>query len=314
MALVMQALTLGKTTLQIPPLGIGCWAWGDRFFWGFGRNYNENDVKEAFDSSLAAGINFFDTAEVYGQGRSERLLGEFVHQTHQPVVIATKFFPFPWRLKKTALLHALQDSLKRLNLEQVDLYQIHSPFPPISIETWAEGLVLAVQSGLARAVGVSNYNAEQMQRAVETLSKYGIPLASNQVDYSLLDRKVELNGLLKTCQDSGVTLIAYSPLGQGVLSGKYSPENPPPGVRGRRYNRAFLEKIQPLLRLLRDFGRAHIGKTPSQVALNWVIQKGAVPIPGAKNARQAQDNAGALGWQLSVEEVVALDEASAKIG
>lgn len=313
MALDMHALTLGKTTIQIPPLGIGCWSWGDRFFWGFGRNYNEKDVKEAFDSSLAAGINFFDTAEVYGQGRSERLLGEFFHQTNQPVLIATKFFPYPWRLNKTALLRAIQGSIRRLNLERVDLYQIHTPFPPVSIETWAEGLAMAVQNGLARAVGVSNYNTGQMQRAVETLAKYDIPLASNQVDYSLLDRKVELNGLLKTCQDSGVTLIAYSPLGQGVLSGKYSPENPPPGVRSRRYNRAYLEKIQPLLRLLRDFGRAHIGKTPSQVALNWVIQKGAVPIPGAKNARQAQDNAGALGWQLSVDEVAALDEASLRI-
>ncbi len=223
-------IALGATDLRISPLGIGAWSWGDRLFWGFGRGYQQIDVQEAFDTSLEAGINFFDTAEVYGQGRSERLLGEFIHRPHtgsahpsrgslQPV-IATKFMPYPWRLRQSSMQKALQASLKRLAVESVDLYQIHWPLPPLSVETWAEGLARIVQAGLARAVGVSNYSELQMRRTYLTLQKHGIPLASNQVEYNLLNRKAESNGLLKACHEMNVTLIAYSPLAMGALSGK----------------------------------------------------------------------------------------------
>lgn len=306
-------VSLGSTDICISPLGIGAWAWGDRMTWGFGRGYNEQDVQEAFQSSLAAGITFYDTAEVYGQGRSEKLLGQFLAASGQTAVVATKFFPYPWRLTKGTLPRALRGSLKRLGLEKVDLYQVHWPFPPAPVETWAAGLAEAVQAGLTRAVGVSNYNEEQIRRAYAVLARHSIPLASNQVEYHLLNRKVEFNGLLKACQEMKVSLIAYSPLAQGILTGKYSPEKPPPGIRGRRYNRELLEKVQPLVRQLRDTGRAHDGKTPAQVALNWLICKGTIPIPGAKNLRQAQDNAGALGWRLTEDEVAALDETSAKL-
>jgi len=306
-------IPLGRTKIQIPRLGVGTWAWGDRRFWNYGQGYNDADIRAAFDASLAAGVNLFDTAEMYGNGRSERFLGSFLLGADAPVIVATKFFPFPWRLSKSALLHALHNSLERLNLQKVDLYQIHWPFPPVAVETWAEALAQAVQQGLAQAVGVSNYSAEQMRRASVTLAKHDIALASNQVEYSLLKREVEQNGVLKTCQELGVTLIAYSPLAQGVLTGKYSPEHPMPGVRGWRYSRAALEKVQPLLRLMTETGAAHGGKTIAQVALNWTICKGTVPIPGAKNARQAQDNLGALGWRLSEAEVAALEDASEKI-
>jgi len=306
-------IRLGKTDIQIPHLGIGAWAWGDQRFWNFGQGYGEVDIRAAFDASLEAGVNFFDTAEVYGSGRSERYLGSFLLGASKPVIVATKFFPFPWRLTQATLLHALRGSLERLNLQQVDLYQVHQPFPPVAIETWAEALAQAVQQGLTRAVGVSNYSAEQMQRASAALAKHGIALASNQVEYSLLNRKAEQSGLLKTCQELGVTLIAYSPLAQGVLTGKYFPEHPLPGIRGWRYSRALLEKAQPLLRLMGESGEAHGDKSVAQVALNWTIRKGAVPIPGAKNEKQVRDNLGALGWQLSEAEVAALDDASEKI-
>jgi len=309
----LEKVLLGKTGIQITPMGVGAWSWGDRMFWSFGRGYDAKDVHEAFTTSLEAGINFFDTAEAYGSGKSERMLGSYLSGLEPPIVVATKFMPFPWRLTKGALLKAIHSSLKRFSLERVDLYQIHWPFPPVPIETWAEALGEAVQQGLTRAVGVSNYNEDQMRRAYAVLAKRGIPLASNQVEYHLMNRKVEMNGLLKACQELNITLIAYSPLAQGVLTGKYSPEKPLPGVRGRRYNRAYLEKAQPLLAQMREIGRAHDGKSISQVALNWCICKGTVPIPGAKNARQAVENAGALGWQLSEAEVTALDEASAKL-
>jgi len=305
-------IKLGKTEIKIHPLGIGAWSWGDRMMWNFGGSHTEEDIRAAFETSLAAGIDFYDTAEAYGRGKSEMYLGKFLKESGAQVVVATKFMPYPWRLTKAALLKALKNSLKRLNLEQVDLYQVHWPFPPAPIETWAEGLADAVQAGLARSVGVSNYNEDQMRRAYAVLTKRGVPLASNQVEYHLLNRKVEFNGLLSACQQLGITLIAYSPLAQGVLTAKYTPEKPLPGLRGRRYSRSFLVRAQPLLQRMREIGRNHESKTPAQVALNWLICKGVVPIPGAKNARQAQENIAALGWRLTEEEVVALDEASAE--
>lgn len=175
-------IPLGKTEVQIPRLGTGTWAWGDRQYWNFGHGYSDADIRAAFDASLAGGVNFFDTAEMYGSGRSERYLGSFLLGANSPVVVATKFFPFPWRLTKGTLLHALRNSLERLNLQRVDLYQVHFPTPIRAVETWAEALAQAVQQGLARAVGVSNYNADQMCRASTVLAKHGIPLASNQVE------------------------------------------------------------------------------------------------------------------------------------
>jgi aryl-alcohol dehydrogenase-like predicted oxidoreductase len=305
-----ERIQLGQSELLISPIGTGAWSWGDWFFWGFGRQYQEGDVAGAFTTSLQGGINFFDTAESYGRGRSEIFLGQFIQSSAQPVVVATKFIPYPWRLWKGQLIQALKASLKRLNMPSVDLYQVHWPFPPIPVETWAEGLADAVEMGLARTVGVSNYNEEQMRRAFSTLAWRGVHLASNQVEFNLLKRKVELNGLLKACQDLGVALIAYSPLAQGGLTGKYTPDNPPPGMRGRRFSRQYLEGMQPLLRQMQEIGEAHDGKTPAQVAINWCICKGAVPIPGAKTARQAGENAGSLGWRLDDEEVAELDTTS----
>jgi aryl-alcohol dehydrogenase-like predicted oxidoreductase len=303
-------IPLGKTGLQVPPMGTGVWAWGDRTYWGYGRSYQEADVRQAFDCLIKAGLNFFDTAELYGNGLSERILGRFVQETGAQVITATKFMPYPWRIRQNSLLTALQNSLKRLQMEQVDLYQIHQPLPPRRVEVWAQALAEAVKAGLTRAVGVSNYNEEQMRRAADVLGRYGIPLASNQVEYSLLMRKVEKNGLLRLCQDMGITLIAYSPLGMGLLTGKYTAQNPPPGIRGKRYSRQGLEKLQELTGLLREIGQGHGGKTPPQVALNWTICKGTFPIPGAKNARQAEENAGALGWSLTPDEIQALEQAA----
>ncbi len=307
-------LPLGKSGLEISALGLGAWQWGDRFVWSYGRGYGAEDVRQAFEVSLAAGINWVDTAEIYGMGTSERLLGEFMRQTSAKVLVATKFMPFPWRLSPKALRRALRASLERLGLPSVDLYQIHFPLPPLAVETWAEALADVVQEGLARAVGVSNFDERQMRRAYSALVKRGVPLASNQVPFSLLNRKVEQNGLLQACQELGVTLIAYSPLAQGLLTGKYTPQRLPPGSRGRMISRSYLERIQPLIETLREIGQAHGGKTPAQVALNWVLCKGAVAIPGAKNARQAQDNAGALGWRLTPDEVATLDALSLKVG
>ncbi|MEJ5202129.1 MAG: aldo/keto reductase [Anaerolineales bacterium] len=293
--------------------GIGCWAWGDRMVWGYGRGYSEDDLRAAFAHALELGITFFDTAEVYGLGLSEKLLGKFIRESGVSVKVATKFMPFPWRLSRSSLMRALRNSLKRLGLSRVDLYQIHFPLPPLTVETWMTAMLDAHQAGLTAAIGVSNFNRQQTQRAYEMLARHGVTLASNQVEYHLLNREIEKNGLLKLCQELGVTVIAYSPLAMGLLTGKYTAENPPHGTRGGRYSRKYLERIQPLILQLRRIGANHDDKTPAQVALNWVLCKGALPIPGAKTFEQVEQNAGALGWRLSDEEVQILDEISEQV-
>jgi len=270
-------------------------------------------LRKVFQFNLDTGINFFDTAEIYGQGRSESFLGKFLRETDKPVKIATKFMPYPWRLRRQALVRSLRNSLKRLGRDQVELYQMHQPIPPVTIETWMEAMTEAYQAGLIQAVGVSNYNRDQTQRAYAALMRQGIQLASNQVEYHLLDRRIEKNGLMKLCQELGVAIIAYSPLAQGMLTGKYTPDNPPPGFRGSKYSRKFLTQIQPLIAALRKIGAEHAGKTPAQVAINWTICKGTISIPGEKNLRQAEQNAEALGWSLTEEEVAQLDAISDRV-
>jgi aryl-alcohol dehydrogenase-like predicted oxidoreductase len=304
---------LGPNGPQIGTLGIGTMAWGARTLWGYGRDYTDIDLLAAFRIALNAGITFYDTAEVYARGLSERLLGHFVNEADADVVVATKYFPFPWRFGRGKVIKALRSSLERLGMNQLGLYQIHWPVPLVSVETLMEGLADAVEEGLTTTVGVSNYNLEKMRRAREALARRGVPLASNQVQYSLVHRHPESSGLLDACHESGVTLIAYSPLGQGVLTGKYTPDNPPPRIRSRRYNKEFLARLQPLIGLMREVGETHGDKTPAQVALNWVIAKGALPIPGAKNARHAEENVGAIGWSLTHDQVAALDAAAQEL-
>ena len=302
-------IRLGQTAIEVSPMGLGTWAWGDRLVWGFGRGYGEPEVKSAYRASRASGVDFFDTAEIYGQGRSERILGQLAREEQGRIFLATKFFPYPWRPYRGALVPALRGSLRRLGVSRVDLYQIHFPFPPLSVESWMESMADAVELGLTLAVGVSNYSVRQMERAHAALARRGVPLMSNQVEYSLLQRGPERSGLMQTCRDLGVTLIAYSPLGMGLLTGKYGPGRPPPLSRRRRAG-GLLDQIGPLLDVLRQIGQDHGGKAPAQVALNWTMAKGTLPIPGAKNERQAVENAGALGWSMTADQVARLDAAS----
>ncbi|HEU0296666.1 MAG TPA: aldo/keto reductase [Anaerolineales bacterium] len=293
-------------------LGLGAWQWGDRLVWQFGNGYGDEEVRKAFQVSMQEGIRFVDTAEIYGSGRSERLLGRFIKETDQPVLVATKFFPYPWRFSSRTLVNALKASLERIGIESVDLYQIHWPSLTMNTDRLMEGLAECVKSGLTRTVGVSNFGHNRMLASYSALARHGIPLAANQVHYSLLSRGAEKKGILARCQELGIRMIAYSPLEQGLLTGKYDDAHPPSGTRARRYA-ALLPKLPPLLKLLTQIGQDHGGKSNAQVALNWVICKGAMPIPGAKTDTQALENAGALGWRLTDEEVARLDEVSGQI-
>jgi aryl-alcohol dehydrogenase-like predicted oxidoreductase len=303
-------ITLGQSDIQVSPVGLGVWAWGARFYWG---NFSRSDLEAAYDATISGGITFIDTAEVYGMGRSERFVGEFRTRSDSKPIIASKFYPFPWRFGKGQLIGALRASLKRLGVDRVDLYQIHSPALIMPIDTWVSALADAVHMGLAWLVGVSNYNVGETQRAFDILKARGVHLTSNQVHYSLLYRNPEKSGLLDLCKKLGITLIAYSPIEQGVLTGKYTPDNPPSGARRTRYPREYLAKIQPLVGLLTEIGQAHGGKTPGQVAINWTVAKGTLPIPGARDRRQAEEIAGTLGWGLTPDEVSALDQASDQV-
>ena len=299
---ISERISLGASDLRISPLGMGTNAWGFS-----GRA--DPEKQPTLEAALDGGINFIDTAEIYNLGGSEKTLGLLLQESRADVVLATKFFPYPWRFTKSSLTAALGASLKRLKVPNVDLYILHFPVPPVPLKAWVEALADVHRVGLTRAVGISNCTPAQTRLAHAVLAGKGIPLASNQVEYSLLNRSAERNGLLATCKELGVTLVAYRPLGYGLLTGKYKPENLPATLHGRLITRTDLRRVSPLLELMGELARTH-DKTLSQVALNWILCKGAVPIPGAKNPRQAAENAGALGWRLEAAEVKLLDQAS----
>lgn len=309
----MQTVTLGTQGPVVTALGVGTWAWGDSLFWAYGKEFGAQEVAEAFRASLAAGITFFDTAEIYGFGESERLLGQFSQQAQQPIQIATKYFPYPWRWTRSQIVDALTASLERLQTDQISLYQIHWPIEFfLKTQDFMEVLAAEVKKGRIQAVGVSNYSAQQMTLAHQYLAEKGIPLAANQVPYSLITRQIESNGILEKARQLDVAILAYSPLAQGLLTGKYTAEAKVELQGARRLDPRFkpqgLTKLVPLFTVLQELAEKY-DKTYAQIALNWLIAQGKViPIPGAKNAQQAQQNAGALGWSLSPEEVTHLGE------
>jgi aryl-alcohol dehydrogenase-like predicted oxidoreductase len=315
--LASDRIPLAGGLVAIPPLGVGTWAWGDRSTWGMGgydASLTEDTIRDAWQASIDAGVVLFDTAEVYGRGESERIIGRLLAEDPtraERVVIATKFMPSPHKLDvRRALLAALRASLDRLGLPSVDLLQIHGPISLRGHGAMADALAAAHAEGLVRAVGVSNYSVRETRAIDAALREQGLGLATNQIEFSLLRRLPETGGLLAACRELDVVPLAYSPIGQGRLTGKYSAANPPPG--SRTFSAHPMEQVDAIVDELRRIGGEYptedgAPRTPSQVALAWIVAKGAVPIPGAKNRRQAEENAGALGWELSRDEVARLD-------
>jgi aryl-alcohol dehydrogenase-like predicted oxidoreductase len=300
---VTENFALGSSGITIRSLGVGTNRWGSA---GAARP----ELRPVFEAALQAGISLFDTAEVYGRGGSERTLGYCLSAAASKPVVLTKFFPMPWRMRKGSLVQALRRSLERLRLPQVDLYLVHFPTPLVPVEAWADGLADAVEAGLTRAVGVSNFDASQMRRAHSALKARGVPLCCNEVEYNLLNRKVERNGVLALCRELGVALVAYRPLALGFLSVPPSSQYRARGARGLLFGRGYAERVGAVAGQLRRIADSR-GKTPAQVALNWVLCKGALPIPGASTVQHLQENIGALGWRLTAGEVAELDQAGA---
>ena len=310
--------TLGRSDLSVPRLGVGAMTWGEPQGLArlhpaqiaYGGAHGNEEEKRAMEVSLEAGVDLFDTAAMYSGGASERRLGELA--MGRVVLIASKF-PSGFRFRVEDFPQELAASLSRLGRSNIDLYQHHFPRRGVSIPSLMKQLADAVEAGKVNAVGVSNYSADQMRQAHAALGERGIPLASNQVEYSLLHRQPETNGVLDGCRELGVTLIAYTPLAGGLLTGKYSTKNRPRGLFRRvlpRYRRKGLEAVQPVIALLEEIGKRY-SKTPSQVAVRWLLENPVVlPIPGAKNGKQATANAGALTFSLTTEEVDTLNEAT----
>jgi aryl-alcohol dehydrogenase-like predicted oxidoreductase len=314
---VNEMKTLGRSDLPAPRLGLGAMTWGDPSGlarWtpaklAYGGPSGPEQEEQAFQASLQGGVTLVDTAAMYSRGASERRVGELARGTG--VLIATKFPP-RMSSRTESLPEALGASLAHLGRDRIDLYQHHYPSRRVSTPRLMDLMADAVEAGKVRAVGVSNYSAEQMRLAHAALAERGIPLASNQVQYSLLHRQPETDGVLNACRELGVTLIAYMPLASGALTGKYSTRDRPRGLR--RFTGIFrshnLEALEPVVAHLREIG-ARYDKTPAQVALRWLIENEQVlPIPGAKNAAQAAGNAAALTFTLTPAEIEALDRAT----
>ena len=300
----MEYKELGKIGIKVSAIGLGTWQWGSRE-WGWNRSYGKKDVMEAFEKALELGINFIDTAEIYGWGKSEELVGEAIRGRREQVVIATKVSPI--NLSYRRVQKAAERSLRRLGVDVIDLYQVHFPNPIMPIGSTMKAMKKLVQEGKVRCVGVSNFNLKKLKAAERALAP--LDLASNQVKYNLLDREIEKD-LLPHATNEKILIIAYSPLAQGLLTGKYK-ANSTPGSFVQRLNPRFssrnLSRLAELTLVLSKIGEAH-GKTPSQVALNWVIRReNVVAIPGVKKADFVIDDAGATDWRLTNSENATLE-------
>lgn len=226
------------------------------------------------------------------------------------VLIATKLAPYPFRIGKNSIIEATRASIKRLGRDKVDIGQLHWA-PPLGWQEAAywEGLAELYRNGEIRAIGLSNYGPKKLRQAKRALQEAGADLASNQVQFSLVSIAPEKSGLLETASELGVRLIAYSPLGLGLLTGRYTEDRLPQGPR-RVLFKELLPELKPVLQVMEDIKRSRPGVTYSQIALNWCRAKGTVPIVGLKNVEQAKENLGALKWKLKANEVEALDRAT----
>ena len=305
--------------LSLPTMGCGTWAWGNRLLWGYDPAM-DSELQRVFNACVAQGVTLFDSGDSYGtgrlNGRSETLLGQFarVYQgsNQDQICLATKLAAYPWRITRQSVVQAGAASAQRLG-RPIDLAQMHwstANYAPWQEGPFLDGLMDLYEQGQIKGVGLSNFGPKRLKLAHQRFNARGIPITTLQVQYSLLSTYpvTELN-LKNLCDDLGIRLIAYSPLALGLLTGKYSPQGPfPQGVRGFLF-RQLLPKIQPLLHTLQEIADQY-QKTSAQVALNWCIAKGTIPIPGAKSLVQAEQNLGALGWSLDSGEVDALDQAS----
>ena len=294
--------------LRLSVIGLGTWQFGSRE-WGYGATYASDTAPAIVRRAIELGVTLIDTAEVYGFGRSERIVGEAIRGRREGLIIASKLvpaLPIP-----SVVGWQVRGSLRRLGIDALDLYQVHFPNPFVSPRSTMAPMRTLLEEGLVRHIGVSNYSLERWRAAERGL---GRPVLTNQVRFSLAAPLPHWE-LVPYARDEGRVVIAYSPLGQGLLSGSHPLNGPAPAdVRGR--NRLFrprsLRSAEPLLAALRDTAAAHAA-TPAQVALAWLIGHGnVVAIPGARTVAQLEDNVAAAELELSGAEMERLTAAAVR--
>jgi len=312
---------LGRTDIRVTPIGLGTldFAGGGGLIGRVTPVVSLEEKNAIVKAALDRGVNWFDTAELYGAGMSERSLVtalETLGKSNDEVIIATKWFPLLRSARN--IPRTIGERIKYLDGYDIDLYMIHHPFSFSSPEAEMDAMADLVETGKVRSVGVSNFGPERMRRAHAALAKRGLPLAVNQVRYSLLHRGIETNGTLETAKELGVSIIAYSPLAWGLLSGKYH-KNPQllsnEVIHYRLRIQLYLERSTPVIAALEEIAEKY-NATPAQVALNWLIHfngEMVVAIPGAKRVYQVEENAGAMQFKLSESEIARLDELSRSI-
>ena len=305
--------TLGRSGLQVTPIGLGCWQFSKRNnmagkFW---PSLDDKVIDQIVRVSLDLGINWFDTAEVYGNGASEKALSKALQKAGKnpgSVIIATKWWPM-FRFASN-IPRSIGARLRAMDPYPIDLYQVHQPFGFSSATEEMKQMAELVKKKQIKHIGVSNFSEQKMREAAEEMDRHGLKLISNQVRYSLLDRKIEHNGVMKAAKELGITIIAYSPLAQGILTGKFH-DNPEllEHVGWRKSSGPFkaenMKRSKPLIDLLKEMGSKY-EVSPAQIALNWLLHANGdtvVAIPGATKLSHAEDNAGAMRFQLTEEEI-----------
>ncbi len=301
----MKTRQLGRSGLEVTVLTMGCWQAG-------GAQWNDTDDEESIKAIRAAheaGINFFDTAEAYGDGHSEEIVAQALEGHRDHVLIATKVFPGNYTAEKIA--QSCANSLKRLQTDHIDLYQLHWPTgqwgtPVVPVEETMGAMVKLQEEGKIRAIGVSNFSSQQIEEALQ----FG-RVESQQPPYSLFWRSYEFNGTLQTCIDNGIGVIPYSPLAQGLLTGKFNRDNRPQGdnregnalFKGETYDKA-VDAVEQFKSIAEKYG-----VSTGNLSLQWLLGQPGVTsvIVGARNAEQASDNAKAAGFQISDEDRAAID-------
>ncbi|MDD3746329.1 MAG: aldo/keto reductase [Anaerostipes sp.] len=299
----------------LPKIALGAWSWGTGAAGGdqvFGNHLFENDLKSVFDKAMECGLNLWDTAAVYGEGTSERILGNFVKGvSRDSLILSTKFTPQIASDSENAMQEMLDGSKKRLHTDVIDVYWIHNP---MDVEKWTPELIPLAKSGQIKSIGVSNHNLSELKRANEILGTVGLRVSAVQNHYSLLHRSSEYAGILDYCKENEITFYAYMVLKQGALTGRFDTAHPFPAGTGRgdSYN-PHLKELEQLVAAMKQIGDVHKA-SPAQIAISWAIAKGTLPIIGVTKVKQVEEAAAAIQIHLSNEEVKCLEQFGEQTG
>lgn len=298
---------------KMPRVALGAWSWGAGMAGGdqvFGNHLGEEELKPVFDAAMRCGLNLWDTAAVYGEGSSERILGHFIKDVpREQLIISTKFTPQIAGDSPDAMQEMLNGSKARLHTDSIDVYWIHNPF---DVEKWTPKLVPLAKSGQIQSIGLSNHNLSELKRAEEILGAEGLHVSAVQNHYSLLHRSSERAGILDYCQQKGMTFYSYMVLEQGALSGNYDQAHPFPegSARAASYNKS-LPELEALIKEMRSIAAAH-DATVAQIATAWAIAKGTLPIIGVTKVKHVEDAAKAAQIDLASHEILRMEELGEK--